>query len=137
MICRPVRGEDHYRSVLTDADVHNIRAWYRQGHKKQEIADALGCGRTAIHYVLAGRTWSHVPDPLGPIVMRRRSVGLAPLPVRQPVESEPEPGPMELAELAQRIALARRHKRERCGLDVTAADFEPVSVCSENSRVVN
>ena len=30
------------------------------------------CSEEAIRHVLIGKTWSHVPDPDGPLVMRRK-----------------------------------------------------------------
>jgi len=58
------------RVVLTPAAVTEIRQKYRTGMSTMAIASQYGVCCSAIHAVLTGKTWHHVPDPDGPIVMR-------------------------------------------------------------------
>jgi hypothetical protein len=67
----PKRGEAHPNARLNAEMVREIRASYRAGFRYQEIAADLGVSPETVRNVLIGRTWSHVADPLGPIVMRR------------------------------------------------------------------
>jgi hypothetical protein len=67
----PPRGDVHPHAVLTAADIPEIRAEYRAGFRIDEIAEERGADPETIRQVLVGKTWSHIPDPLGPIVMRR------------------------------------------------------------------
>jgi DNA invertase Pin-like site-specific DNA recombinase len=57
---------------LKAADIPEIRRLYREGWPYKEIATEMGVSDEAIRHVLLGRTWSHIQDPSGPIVMRRR-----------------------------------------------------------------
>ena len=59
-------------AVLTAEDVVEIRRLYRAGLAYKEIADKLGISDEATRHVLIGETWAHIPDPDGPIVMRRK-----------------------------------------------------------------
>ena len=68
----PIRGDNHAHARLTAADIPRVRELYRAGVAYPEIADRFDVSEEAIRHVLIGRTWKHVPDPLGPIVMRRR-----------------------------------------------------------------
>ncbi len=72
---KPRYGTDHDNAVLTPRKVQEIRRLYRDGWNYWEIADAMGCSEEAARHVLIGKTWRHVPDPLGPIVMRTRGPG--------------------------------------------------------------
>ncbi len=65
-------GTDKPNAVLTPKKVQEIRRLYRDGWPYKEIAADLGISEEATRHVLIGRTWGHVPDPDGPIVMRRR-----------------------------------------------------------------
>jgi hypothetical protein len=67
----PKRGEAHPHARLNAEMVREIRASYRAGFRYQEIAADLGVSPEAVRHVLTGKTWRHVADPLGPIVMRR------------------------------------------------------------------
>jgi hypothetical protein len=86
---RVVRGDDHHTAVLAEADVPEIRRLYRAGVACPEIAERFGVAEETIRHVLIGRTWSHVPDPLGPIVMRRKgpAPGDAPLAKLDPAQA--------------------------------------------------
>jgi len=55
------RGEQSGTSKLTEAQVHKIRRDFGDGRTMSAIAQELGRGLTAIHDVLVGRTWRHVP----------------------------------------------------------------------------
>jgi hypothetical protein len=68
----PRRGDTNHNAVLAEADIPGIRAEYRAGFNYKEIADARGVSHETVRHVLTGETWSHVPDPDGPIVMRRK-----------------------------------------------------------------
>jgi hypothetical protein len=64
------RGDRNPRGRLTSEVIPLIREWYRAGSLPGDIAAELGVSDSAIRQVLKGITWSHIPDPLGPIVMR-------------------------------------------------------------------
>jgi hypothetical protein len=64
------RGETHPFAVLTEGDVVEIRALYRAGVGYKEVAEKLGTSAECVRHVLIGETWAHVPDTLGPVVMR-------------------------------------------------------------------
>ena len=66
------RGEARPNSVLTADDIPRIRDLYRDGLAYKEVAEKIGVSAECVRHVLLGETWAHVPDPLGPIVMRRR-----------------------------------------------------------------
>lgn len=68
----PLRGEQHKNAILTAGDIPEIRKMYRGGWKYKEIAADLGVAEETVRHVLVGKTWSHIPDPDGPIVMARR-----------------------------------------------------------------
>lgn len=67
----PKRGSAHHEAVLTEADIPEIRRMYREGFRYKEIAGDLGVAEETIRHVLIGETWRHVPDPDGPITMRK------------------------------------------------------------------
>jgi hypothetical protein len=71
----PPRGDNHHNARLTAADVPEIRRMYRDGFMYKEIAIEFDVSEETIRHVLIGETWSHVPDPDGPIVMRRHGPG--------------------------------------------------------------
>jgi hypothetical protein len=103
----PPRGETHPNAVLTEADIPEIRRMYRDGFMHAEIAVEFGCDGETIRHVLTGRSWSHVPDPEGPIVMRPKG---------------PERGGGAKARLDWSIAKAIRdgHKRGRSYRELAA-----------------
>ena len=62
-----VKGESHTNSILTESDIHEIRRLYRAGTSQADIAECLEITKPHVHKVLNGKSWAHVPDPLGPI----------------------------------------------------------------------
>jgi hypothetical protein len=66
------RGDDHPLAALSEADVQPIREMYRAGFPFQEIADRYHVHEETIRNLLVGNTWSHVPDPHGPLIMRKK-----------------------------------------------------------------
>jgi IS30 family transposase len=66
------RAERLRYARLNSQDIPIIRAEYRAGATYTEIADRFGVSSETVRIVLIGRTWSRVPDPLGPIKMRRK-----------------------------------------------------------------
>jgi len=75
---RKARGEvDKQRTfhrrgvVLTPGAIPEIRQKYRSGMTAKAIASQYDVAQITIYAVLAGKTWRHVPDPDGPVVMRR------------------------------------------------------------------
>ena len=58
--------------MLREVDIPEIRRMYRDGFMYKEIATTFECSEEAIRHVLIGKTWSHIPDPDGPLVMRRK-----------------------------------------------------------------
>jgi hypothetical protein len=68
----PKRGSNHVHSLLVEEDIPEIRSLYRGGVGYKEIAEKYEVNPETIRNVLLGRSWAHVPDPLGPIVMRRK-----------------------------------------------------------------
>lgn len=66
------RGNDHHHAVLTAEDIPLIRELYRAGVAYKEIAERLDVEDETVRQVLLGKTWRHIPDPLGPITMRRK-----------------------------------------------------------------
>jgi uncharacterized protein YerC len=64
------RGERNPSARLTAEDIPEIRDMYRRGSTARDIALECGVSDSTIGQVLRGVTWGHVPDPLGPVVMR-------------------------------------------------------------------
>ena len=59
-------GEAHWKAILTEAQVMEIRRRYRDGGVFQrELAAEYGVSRGAISFITAGSSWSHLPV-LGP-----------------------------------------------------------------------
>ena len=54
------RGEKHYRSKLTEADVRRIRELRAKGHKLKEIAAMYGVSYQNVGYIVNRRRWPHV-----------------------------------------------------------------------------
>ena len=65
-------GSRHFHAVLVEDDIPEIRALYRAGVGYKEIAEKLDVSEECVRHVLIGKTWGHIPDPLGPVMMRRR-----------------------------------------------------------------
>ena len=59
------------RVVLTPGAIPEIRQKYRSGMTAKAIASQYDVAQITIYAVLTGKTWRHVPDPDGPVVMRR------------------------------------------------------------------
>lgn len=57
-----VRGSRHYRAKLTEADIPVIRQMNRDGVAQTVIARQYGVKQPAIWFVIAKRSWSHIPD---------------------------------------------------------------------------
>lgn len=55
---------------LDESSVQQIRDMYRDGFGIGRIAKRFGVGNTTIQSLIEGKTWKHVIDPKGPIVMR-------------------------------------------------------------------
>lgn len=56
----PSRGVNHFRSVLHDRLVREMRAAHAAGTPAAEVADRFGVNRNTAKGVLKGRTWRHV-----------------------------------------------------------------------------
>jgi len=56
-----VRGEDVTNSKLSESQVIQIRGEYQNGEKAITLAQKYGVCKSAIHYVLSGHTWKHLP----------------------------------------------------------------------------
>lgn len=55
------RGQDHWRTSLTDDQVHAIRLRYESGGiTMQKLADQYGVGLTTISNLINRRTWAHI-----------------------------------------------------------------------------
>ena len=59
-------------TALDESEVPYVRNLYRHGFVIDEIAERLSTSTETIRRILIGETFRHVPDPLGPIVMRSR-----------------------------------------------------------------
>jgi NUMOD4 motif/HNH endonuclease len=57
---RLARGERHYRTTLTDADVREIRTLYAAGWLQRDIAARFHCAQTNISAIIKRHTWCHV-----------------------------------------------------------------------------
>jgi DNA invertase Pin-like site-specific DNA recombinase len=55
------RGEDHYKTKLTERDVNRIRLMAAAGMAYPEIAKMCGLTVQAIHSYAAGIKWRHLP----------------------------------------------------------------------------
>lgn len=54
------RGERHFRAVLTDALVRQIRTDHAAGESGSSIARRLGISQSTASSVITGKTWTHV-----------------------------------------------------------------------------
>jgi len=57
---RKSRGENHYKSVLTEEIVRSMRSMRNLGHKVKDIANHFGFKEHVASDVLLGRCWKHV-----------------------------------------------------------------------------
>jgi hypothetical protein len=64
------RGSRNPIGKLTEEVIPVIRSRYRSGSPIADIAAEMGVCDGTIRLVLKGKTWSHVPDPEGPVVLR-------------------------------------------------------------------
>ena len=55
-----IRGERNHRAQLTNNQVAKIKEQIRQGYTTKEIATRLGCGKSIIGHIKAGRSWTHI-----------------------------------------------------------------------------
>lgn len=56
------RGSRHYRAKLTEADIPVIRQMHRDGVAQTVIARQFGVKQPCIWFVVAKRSWGHIPD---------------------------------------------------------------------------
>ncbi len=56
------RGDGHPRAKLTAADIPEIRRLAQAGASPKDLASRFGVSDSAVHGVLARRTWCHIPD---------------------------------------------------------------------------
>jgi hypothetical protein len=66
----PRRGSAVHGARLTESDIPTIRDLYRTGSSMAEIGERFGVTQPTVRLVLVGRSWAHIPDPLGPVVIR-------------------------------------------------------------------
>ena len=57
-----LKGEQHGCAKLTEADIYDIRAMFRDGLGNKEIAIKYGVTRQAIRAVRLGISWKHIPE---------------------------------------------------------------------------
>ena len=55
------RGERHFHSRFTNADIVEIRHLHRQGVKQHSIAARYGCSQSTISAIVRYVAWKHVP----------------------------------------------------------------------------
>ena len=108
-------GDRHYHARLRAADIPEIRQLYRAGVSAAEIAEKYDVTSGTIDNVLHGRTWAHVPDPDGPVQVRRQGTTSAECPLAV-LDWE------RVAEIRRRLA-AGEHTR------AIAADFGVSNCC--------
>jgi len=53
-------GENCSTSKLKDVDIRKIREMSKSKHTQKEIANTFSIHETNVHYILSGKTWSHV-----------------------------------------------------------------------------
>jgi hypothetical protein len=59
------RGDSHWASKLTEADITEAWDMRRRKVPYRDIANHLGISYTAIHYAINGTTWRHLERPNG------------------------------------------------------------------------
>lgn len=59
---RRPRGEQHYRTTLTESDVREIRRRYAAGELQTTIGADFGLTKNAISKIVNRKTWKHVED---------------------------------------------------------------------------
>lgn len=60
---RYARGEKAGRAVLTEDQVHEVRALFRLGISKKAIARRFGVNKGAVYGILKGQTWAWLKTP--------------------------------------------------------------------------
>jgi hypothetical protein len=58
-----VRGEDVNTAKLTEADIPDVFLMAKQGFSPTQIAARYGVTRENVYYILARKSWKHVPIP--------------------------------------------------------------------------
>jgi len=53
-------GEAHHRTVLTEAQVSEMRTLFKAGVKAKDLALHFGAPRSTIYNIVTGRRWTHV-----------------------------------------------------------------------------
>lgn len=56
------RGVDNYRARLTEDEVHAIRSAAAVGETQVALASRYGVSRSAIQWILKGKTWAHLME---------------------------------------------------------------------------
>jgi len=59
-LCTKQLGEDCSTSKLKDDDIRKIRQMSKSGISQNKIAKVYNLHQTNVHYILVGKTWSHV-----------------------------------------------------------------------------
>lgn len=57
-----VRGDRHPKATLKCGDVLLIRAAYKAGRTRAELARAFGVSHNNVSYVVSRKTWAHLPE---------------------------------------------------------------------------
>lgn len=66
-------GSSHHNSRLSPEQVAEARRLYREEQwNATDIAGELGCSQKTVFDLLKGKTYADVPDPLGPIQIRKQ-----------------------------------------------------------------
>lgn len=65
VLAKSLRGQDGHNAKLTDDDVIAIKARMWSGETDLSISRDYGLSTAAINYIRQGRTWSHIPNPVG------------------------------------------------------------------------
>jgi hypothetical protein len=112
-----VKGARHHNARLTPGQVRQARAWYREGWHTREIAGELGVSQASVLSLLKGLTYTDVPDPLGPVVIRPRGQAGG-------FNNGAMMGPETAAAIKRRLAAgeARRTIAEDLGMPVSRVD---------------
>ena len=59
-LSKRLHGEETSLAKLNDSNIRQIRALKNTGKTQKEIAKVFDVDQTNIHYILSGKTWSHV-----------------------------------------------------------------------------
>jgi len=58
-------GEKSPVASITDAQAVEIKRLAWSGVRRDEVAKIIGCSLVVVNGVVSGRSWSHIPNPLG------------------------------------------------------------------------